>query len=140
MFDHMDPEDVVRHPARPTIVCLCGSTRFGHAFADANLHETLAGRIVLTIGCNMRDDDLFAAIDPEELRRIKRDLDELHKRKIELADEILVLNVGGYVGDSTSSEIQHALALGKRIRWLVPEAASAYFQRYMETGAVSKTP
>ncbi len=108
---------------RPTIVCLCGSTRFGKAFADANLRETLAGRIVLTIGCNMRDDDLFAALDPEELRRIKLDLDELHKRKIDLADEILVLNVDGYVGSSTHSEIDYAVAHGKPVRWLEPSLA-----------------
>lgn len=103
---------------RPTIVCLCGSTRFGKAFADANLRETLAGRIVLTIGCNMRDDDLFALIDPEEVRRIKIDLDALHKRKIELADEILVLNVNDYIGESTRGEVEHARRLNKRVRWL----------------------
>lgn len=85
---------------RPIVVCLCGSTRFSHAFREANLRETLAGRIVLTIGCD------------------KAGLDELHKHKIEMADEILVLNVAGYIGDSTRSEIAHALAHGKPIRWL----------------------
>ena len=42
----------------------------------------------------------------------------LHKQKIDMADEILVLNVGGYVGDSTRSEIEHAIARGKPVRWL----------------------
>lgn len=131
-----DPVDATPPPApvdeaglraaeRPTIVCLCGSTRFAKEFADANLRETLAGRIVLTIGCNMRDDDLFAALDPEELRRIKIALDALHFRKIELADEILVLNVGGYIGDSTRNEIRHAQSLGKRVRWLESDAIAA---------------
>lgn len=109
---------------RPTIVCLCGSTRFGQAFADANLNETLAGRIVLTIGCNMRSDtEIFGHLPQPELDEIKRKLDALHFRKIELSDEILVLNVGGYIGNSTRNEINHARALGKYVRWLEPPAS-----------------
>jgi hypothetical protein len=104
---------------RPKIVCLCGSTRFGKEFQSANLNETLAGRIVLSIGCNMKSDkELFKDKSPEELLQIKLDLDELHKRKIDLADEILVLNVGGYIGESTKSEIRYARAHGKDIRLL----------------------
>lgn len=110
-----------RPAARPTIVVLCGSTRFSHAFREANLRETLAGRIVLSIGCDMRSDaHLFADLDNNAVTRIKKDLDELHKRKIDLADEVLVLNVGGYVGDSTRSEIDYAITHGKTIRWLEP--------------------
>ena len=104
---------------RPRIVCLCGSTRFGEAFREANLSETLAGRIVLTVGCDMRSDaELFAELSGEELDQVKAALDELHLRKIDLADEILVLNVGGHVGSSTSREIEYARATGKTIRWL----------------------
>jgi len=111
---------------RPTIVCLCGSTRFSHAFREANLRETLAGRIVLTIGCDMKTDgELFADLDETAIERIKADLDELHKRKIDLADEILVLNVGGYIGDSTRSEVAYALAAGKAVRWLEPTDGAA---------------
>jgi hypothetical protein len=108
---------------KPTVVCLCGSTRFGEAFREANLAETLAGRIVLTIGCDMRSDaELFAEMNEEQMARVKADLDELHLRKIDLADQILVLNVGGYVGSSTSREIEYARMTGKEIRWLeVPE-------------------
>lgn len=105
-------------PSFPTIVCLCGSTRFADAFREANLRETLAGKIVLSIGCDTKSDaDLIALGDltPEK----KAELDELHKRKIDLAEEILVLNVGGYIDDSTRSEIAYAQAMGKRIRWLV---------------------
>lgn len=72
---------------RPTIVCLCGSTRFSKAFQESNLRETLAGRIVLTIGCDVKSDDALG-LGPE----VKAQLDELHLRKIDLADEILVLN------------------------------------------------
>jgi hypothetical protein len=106
---------------RPTVVCLCGSTRFAEAFREANLRETLAGRIVLSIGCDMRSDaDLFGHLLPDEIEQVKADLDDLHKRKIDLADEILVLNVGGYIGSSTRGEIDYAEAYGKRIRWLEP--------------------
>jgi len=109
---------------RPRIVCLCGSTRFSEAYQQANLAETLAGRIVLTIGCDMRSDaHLFADHSPEELAEIKARLDWLHLRKIDLADEILVLNVGGYAGESTRREIAYARETGKTIRWLEPAAA-----------------
>jgi hypothetical protein len=104
--------------SKPRIVCLCGSTRFSDAYQEANLRETLAGRIVLTIGCNMRDAELFADKSEEELQHIKEDLDILHFHKINLADEILVLNVNGYIGESTRREIEYAMEQGKKIRWL----------------------
>lgn len=107
---------------RPRVVCLCGSTRFLRAFQDANLQETLAGRIVLSIGCDLRTDtEIFGHLPEERIEQIKKDLDALHFRKIELADEILVLNVGGYVGQSTSNEIAYARQLGKPVRWLEPQ-------------------
>jgi hypothetical protein len=102
-----------RVPWFPRIVCLCGSTRFTDAWRAANLRETLAGRIVLTIGCDTKSDDMLG-LDAE----VKLRLDSLHFRKIELADEILVLNVGGYVGESTAREIAHARWLEKPVRWL----------------------
>jgi len=106
---------------RPTVVTLCGSTRFGAQFREANLRETLAGRIVLTVGCDTRgDDDVFGHLSDEEKVAVKVRLDELHKRKIDLSDEILVIAVGGYVGMSTASEIAYAEAHGKRIRWWDP--------------------
>lgn len=103
---------------RPTIVCLCGSTRFSEAYQEANLRETLAGRIVLTIGADMKSDhELFADKSPDELAAIKDGLDKLHRYKIDLADEVLVLNVDGYIGDSTQQEIEYAKRQGKRIRF-----------------------
>jgi hypothetical protein len=102
---------------KPTIVCLCGSTRFSDAFHEANLRETLAGRIVLSIGCDFKSDtDLLLA--GELTTADKHRLDELHLRKIDLADEVLVLNVGGYIGQSTSNEIAYAQNHNKPIRWL----------------------
>lgn len=107
---------------KPRIVCLCGSTRFSQAFHDENLKETLAGRIVLSIGCDFKSDtDLMLA---GELTQEDKDrLDELHLRKIDLADEILVLNVGGYIGASTTREIAYARTCGKRVRWLEEKQA-----------------
>lgn len=108
-------------PQRPRIVCLCGSTRFSEAYQQANLEETLADRIVLTIGADMKSDAaLFEKLALEKLEEIKTRLDWLHLRKIDLADEILVLNVKGYIGESTRREVRYAMAKGKRVRWLEP--------------------
>lgn len=116
----------IREQSSPTIVCLCGSTRFSDAFQKANLDETLAGRIVLTVGCMTHSDRELgeSVITPE----IKVKLDELHKKKIDLSDEILVLNVGGYIGESTAGEIAHAFARGKRIRFLDEAKGEAYLE------------
>jgi hypothetical protein len=97
---------------RPVIVCLCGSIRFGEMFRYVNQRETLAGKIVLAPGCFQGDVVL------EVLPGVKRQLDELHFHKIALADEILVVNVGGYVGEATRREIAYARQQGKRVRWL----------------------
>jgi hypothetical protein len=108
----------------PKRVCLCGSTRFKTEFEIAMRNETLDGNIVLTVG-------FFGHSDPEAMRMfdefpdIKPRLDELHLRKIDLADEVLVINVGGYIGDSTRREIEYAKANGKPVSYFVPLALSA---------------
>ena len=99
----------------PTTVCLIGSTRFSQAYQNANLRETLDGKIVLTIGCDTKSDHVLR-LGPIDKTR----LDILHLFKIELADEVLVLNVGGYIGESTLREIEYARMLGKPLRWLEP--------------------
>ena len=102
---------------RPPIVCLCGSTRYMEAFFAAGWQATLAGHIVLSVGvCKHASDHGAEAIGPEVADR----LDELHKRKIDLADWVCVLNVGGYVGPSTRSEIAYATEHGKPIKFLWP--------------------
>lgn len=118
---------------RPVIVCLCGSTRFGEAYREANLRETLAGHIVLSIGCDTKSDtDLALAgeITPEK----KADLDLLHLYKVYLADEVLFLNVGGYLG--TSSLVEHFFAAhwGKTIRYLEPVPANRYYIEASDPG------
>ena len=96
---------------RPVVVCLCGSTKFREAFQGVNQQETLAGKIVLAPGCFQGDGFDWSS-------EVKQRLDELHLRKIDLADEILVINVGGYIGQSTRWEIAYARQQGKRVRWL----------------------
>lgn len=104
---------------RPTVVCLCGSTRFWREFQRAGLAETMAGRIVLSIGAaSGTDDEHFGNLPADEYERVKEMLDTLHLRKIDLCDEILVLNKDGYVGDSTAREVAYAKHLGRRVRWL----------------------
>jgi hypothetical protein len=103
---------------RPTIVCLCGSTRFWEAFRDYGLKFTLEGKIVLSIGICAPDSMVLAHPESEEGIAQKENLDELHKRKIDLADEVFVLNVGGYIGSSTRSEINYAINRGKPVKYL----------------------
>jgi len=99
---------------KPTVVCLCGSTRFMDAFINAQKQETLAGKIVLSVG-------LFGHNEGLDMNGpVKKMLDELHLRKIDLADEVLVLNVGNYIGQSTSREVEYAKKNGKKLRYLEP--------------------
>ncbi len=106
----------------PEIVCLCGSGRFIDTFHEWEEKLTLEGKIVLTIFINTtkRDAcDLEESADKaaKETRR-KRMLDELHFRKIDLADQVLVLDVDNYIGESTSNEIEYATRKGKVINYL----------------------
>jgi hypothetical protein len=111
---------------RPTIVCLCGATRFYDVLSKLNLEETLAGKIVLSIASDRQtEQSIFEALNESELERVKEKLGLLHFQKIDLADEILVVNVGGYVGESTTREILYARESKKNVRWLEPENISA---------------
>lgn len=89
----------------------------------AYLAETLAGRIVLSVATAPGGDEaLFAPFEPAERARLTEMLAELHLRKIDLADEVLILNVGGYIGPSTVRELAYARARGKRVRFLEDES------------------
>lgn len=104
---------------KPKIVCLCGSTRFFKLFDEMNFHFTLSGKIVLNIGCNTKcDNDLFSNMSKPELAKCMKILNELHLRKIDIADEIFVINKNGYIGESTRNEINYAVKLGKPISYL----------------------
>jgi hypothetical protein len=104
----------------PIVVCLCGSTRFSEAFREANFQETLSGNIVLSIGCDTKSDKGLGLTVADKKR-----LDWLHLRKIDLANEVLILNVGGYIGNSTRRELNYAIAQGKNVRYLEPLRAGA---------------
>lgn len=112
---------------RPVIVCLCGSTRFYQAFQEANYRETMAGKIVLSVGFYRPSPQSEAERERHEgthgetwgcTPEQKIALDKLHFRKVEMADEVLILNVGGYIGESTRNELNHAIGMGKIIRYL----------------------
>jgi len=114
---------------QPAVVCLCGSSRFVAEHAAAAMAETLAGRIVVGMGLFGHADHppgaKAATNDGDEATAVKAQLDALHLRKIDLADEVLVLNVGGYIGSSTAREIAYAEAHGKRVRYLEPAVEAA---------------
>jgi hypothetical protein len=110
----------------PTVVTLCGSTRFAPLFLEVGARETLAGKIVLSIAVSKhapRDGHGGEALGQDVADR----LDALHRRKIDLSDEVLILNVCGYVGPSTQGEVLHAAATGKRLRWEYPELVPERF-------------
>ena len=102
----------------PNIVCLCGSTRFMNAFFETGWWYTLEGWIVLSVGvCKHVDAEGghgAEMIGPD----VADKLDELHFRKIDMADRVHILNVNGYIGDSTRKEIQYAQSLKKPILYL----------------------
>ena len=95
------------------IITLCGSTRFKDAFMEAQKRLTLEGNIVISVG-------LFGHSGDEEVWTpgTKEMLDDMHRAKIDMADEIFVINVGGYIGSSTKSEIEYAQRTGKPVKYL----------------------
>ncbi len=95
------------------VITLCGSTRFKEQFLEAQKRLTLEGNIVISVG-------LFGHSGDEEVWApgTKEMLDDMHKRKIDMADEIYVINVGGYIGESTRSEIEYAKKNGRAVRYL----------------------
>ena len=95
------------------VVTLCGSTRFKDEYLAIQKRLTLEGNIVISVG-------LFSHSGDDEVwtEGTKAMLDDMHKRKIDMADEIFVINVGGYIGESTRSEIDYALANGKAVKYL----------------------
>ncbi|HIS26111.1 MAG TPA: hypothetical protein IAA57_04295 [Candidatus Pullilachnospira intestinigallinarum] len=102
------------------VVTLCGSTRFKKEFMEAQKRLTLEGKIVISVGLfgHSGDEEVWEGMDEGTLTRTKEMLDDMHKRKIDMADEIFVINVGGYIGDSTASEIAYATKTGKKVNYL----------------------
>lgn len=102
------------------VVTLCGSTRFKDEFMEAQKRLTLEGNIVISVGLfgHSGDEEVWENMDEGTLTKTKEMLDDIHKRKIDMADSIYVINVGGYIGDSTKSEIAYAKAHGKGVRYM----------------------
>ena len=95
------------------VITLCGSTRFKDEFLQAQKELTLQGNIVISVG-------LFGHSGDSEVweESTKEMLDDMHKRKIDMANEIYVINKNGYVGSSTKAEIEYAKSTGKIVRFL----------------------
>lgn len=100
---------------RYKVITLCGSTRFKDEFIETQKRLSLQGNIVISVG-------LFGHSGDKEVWQdgVKEMLDDMHKRKIDMADGIYVINVGGYIGSSTRSEIEYAIAHGKTVEYLEP--------------------
>ena len=98
------------------VITLCGSTKFRDEFIAAQKKLTLEGNIVISVGLfgHSGDDEVWS----EETKIM---LDDMHKRKIDMADEIFVINVGGYIGESTKSEIEYAIKSNKAVKYLFPD-------------------
>lgn len=105
---------------RPDIVVLCGSTRFFDQFMEANYRLTLEGKIVLSVGFFVNSTEVHGEGVGVVDVAVKVQLDELHKRKIDVADEVFVINVGNYIGESTRSEIEYAIEHSKPVTYLEP--------------------
>ena len=95
------------------VITLCGSTKFKDEFIKAQQDLTLQGNIVISVG-------LFGHTDMPQIMNTetKEMLDDLHKAKIDISDEIFVINVGGYIGSSTKSEIEYAIENNKKVSFL----------------------
>lgn len=102
------------------VITLCGSTRFKDQFMEAQKRLTLEGNIVISVGLfgHAGDEEVWEGMSEDTLTKTKIMLDDMHKRKIDMADEIYVVNVGGYIGSSTRSEIEYAKSHGKAVHYL----------------------
>jgi hypothetical protein len=122
----MDPVDQQQEPSgarAAKVVTLCGSTRFEAEFAEVNQRLTLEGCIVLSLGM-FRLPDLPGYDWTLDESGLKRRLSDLHLQKVRMADEVYVVDPGGYVGESTRREIALAESLGTPVRYLSREGTT----------------
>ena len=97
------------------VVTLCGSTKFKEDFLKAQESLTLSGRIVVSVGLFGHHDGKYGK---EITPSVKAMLDDMHKRKIDMADSIFVINRDDYMGESTAAEISYAIATGKQVNYM----------------------
>ena len=95
------------------VITLCGSTKFKDEFLREQKRLSLAGNIVISVGLfgHSGDDEVWT-------EGTKEMLEDMHKRKIDMADEIFVINKGGYIGSSTKSEIEYAIKTNKKVNYM----------------------
>lgn len=98
-----------------TVITLCGSTKFKDDFIREQKRLSLEGNIVISVGLFGHSGDTEVLTDG-----VKEMLDDMHKRKIDMADEIFVINKNGYIGSSTKSEIEYAIKTNKKVRYMEP--------------------
>lgn len=102
------------------VITLCGSTRFKKEFLEVQKDLTLKGNIVISVGLfgHSGDNEVWEQMDEGTLTKTKEMLDDMHKRKIDMSDEIFVINKNGYIGESTKSEIEYAIKHNKKVNYL----------------------
>ena len=102
------------------VITLCGSTKFKEEFLKVQKELTLKGYIVISVGLfgHSGDSEVWENMNEGTLTKTKEMLDDMHKRKIDMSDEIFVINVNGYIGESTKSEIEYAKSTGKKVNYL----------------------
>jgi hypothetical protein len=137
-FDGLRPRLLRLMPGDPRIVVLCGSTRFYDEFQQANYDLTMQGSIVLSVGFYPHAKAAHGhgeGVGHDSAEKVA--LDELHKRKIDLADEVLVVSdESGYFGESTTGEIRYANQVGKPVFYAVPAAQD----RAQQMGLIPEAP
>ena len=102
------------------VITLCGSTKFKDEFLKVQKELTLKGYIVLTVGLfgHSGDNEVWENMDEGTLTKTKEMLDDMHKVKIDMSDEIFVINVNGYISERTRNEIDYAITNGKKVSYL----------------------
>jgi hypothetical protein len=112
--------EYVRTKKNHNVITLCGSTKFKAEFERLNKELTLKGNVVISLGTyeHSGDSEVWEGMEDGTYTKTKLMLDEMHLQKIDMCDQIMVVNVGGYIGESTANEIEYAKLLGKDILYL----------------------
>lgn len=102
------------------VITLCGSTKFKDDFMREQKRLTLEGNIIFTVGLfgHSGDNEVWEGMDDGTLTKTKEMLDDMHFRRIDMSDEIFVINKNGYIGTSTRNEIDYAVKTGKKVNYM----------------------
>ncbi len=107
---------------RPEVICMCGSTKFADLMAAISWEFEKTGRIVLHVNYvpewYVKNEGWTESSHGAEQSGLKKQLDELHCRKIDICDKVFVCNFDNYIGESTRAEIEYAKKIGKPVSYL----------------------